>query len=367
MAEATSNPAATGAPTGASAATSGPARRITARHAVAAAVLIGLGLVPVLASLLNQPFYVTLFTRILVFAIAATGLNLILGYGALVSFGHAMYIGLGAYAVGLLGHHGITSGWAHVGAALVAGTVVALAVGAICLRTSGMAFIMITLAFAQMLFFLAVSLKEYGGDDGLPVASRSDFGLFSLADNVALYYAAYAVLLAVLFLFWRLIHARFGMVLRGCKVNERRMAALGFPTLRYKLAAYVISALVCVLAGVLMANLTKFVAPSYMAWSVSGELIVMIVLGGMGTLVGPVVGATALLVLEEVLSSLKFGIDAVDKLVNQHWLALIGLFVVAVVLVLKQGLYGRLVARDERAAHEAKPGQGGAGKAEGAK
>jgi branched-chain amino acid transport system permease protein len=331
--------------------------RFTARHVVAAAVLVALGLVPVFAALLNQPFYVTLFTRVLVFAIAATGLNLILGYGALVSFGHAMYIGLGAYAVGLLGHHGISSGFAHVGAALVAGGVVAAAVGAICLRTSGMAFIMITLAFAQMLFFLAVSLKDYGGDDGLPIATRSDFGLFSLASNMVLYYFAYAVLLVVLFFFWRLIHARFGMVLRGCKVNERRMAALGFPTLRYKLAAYIISALVCVLAGVLMANLTKFVAPSYMAWSVSGELIVMIVLGGMGTLIGPVVGAAALLGLEEAMSSLKIGVAAFDKFVNQHWLAFIGLFVVAVVLVLKQGLYGRLVARDEReAAAASEPG-----------
>jgi branched-chain amino acid transport system permease protein len=330
---------------------------LTPRTVFATLVLVGLGLVPVVAALIGQPFYVTLFTRILVFAIAATGLNLILGYGALVSFGHAMYIGLGAYAVGLLGHHGISNGYAHVAAALVVGALVAAGVGAICLRTSGMAFIMITLAFAQMLFFLAVSLKEYGGDDGLPVATRSDFGLFSLAHNVTLYYAAYVVLLVVLFCFWRLIHARFGLVLRGCKSNERRMAALGYPTLRYKLAAYVLSALVCVLAGVLMANLTKFVSPSYMAWSVSGELIVMIVLGGMGTLVGPVVGATALLMLEEALSSLKIGIDVVDKLINQHWMALIGLFVVAVVLVMKRGLYGRFVARDEahaaRAAEEA--------------
>jgi branched-chain amino acid transport system permease protein len=211
-----------------------------------------------------------------------------------------------------------------------------------------MAFIMITLAFAQMLFFLAVSLKEYGGDDGLPIAARSDFGLFSLADNVALYYCAYAVLLLVLFGMWRLVHARFGMVLRGCRLNERRMSALGFPTLRYKLAAYVISALVCVLAGVLLGNLTKFVAPAYMAWSVSGELIVMIVLGGMGTLVGPTVGAVALLVLEELLSSLKIGVGWFDTLVNQHWLALIGLFVIAVVLLMKQGLYGRFVDREAR-------------------
>jgi len=322
--------------------------RLTPSRVIAATVLVGLGLVPVIAAAIGQPYYVTLFTRILIFAIAATGLNLILGYGALVSFGHAMYMGLGAYAVGLLSHHGIGSGWVHVAVALGAGALVALLVGAICLRTSGMAFIMITLAFAQMLFFLAVSLKEYGGDDGLPIAARSDFGLFSLADNVALYYAAYAVLLLVLFGLWRLIHARFGMVLRGCRLNERRMSALGFPTLRYKLAAYVISALVCVLAGVLLGNLTKFVAPAYMAWSVSGELIVMIVLGGMGTLVGPTVGAVALLVLEELLSSLKIGVGWFDTLVNQHWLALIGLFVIAVVLLMKQGLYGRFVEREAR-------------------
>ena len=311
----------------------------------AAAVLVLLGLVPVLAALLHQPFYVTLFTRILIFGLAALGLNLILGFGAMVSFGHAMYMGIGAYAVGMLSHHGIGSGWVHVGAALAVGAVVALVVGAICLRTSGMAFIMITLAFAQMLFFLAVSLKEYGGDDGLPVAARSDFGLFSLADGTVLYYFTYGLLLAALVGAWRLMNARFGMVLRGCKSNERRMGALGFPTLRYKLAAYVISALVCVLAGVLLANLTRFVAPSYMAWTVSGELIVMAVLGGLGTLLGPIVGAAALLMLEELLSSLKLGLPWLDTFINQHWLALIGLFIVFVVLVMKQGIYGWIVTR----------------------
>ena len=315
---------------------------------VAGAVLVLLGAVPLLAAAFNQPFYVTLFTRILVFALAATGLNLILGFGAMVSFGHAMYMGIGAYAVGMLSFHGVGNGWLQVAAALGAGGVVALAVGTICLRTSGMAFIMITLAFAQMLFFLAVSLKDYGGDDGLSIAARSDFGLFSLADANTLYYAAYGLLLVVLFGLRRLIDARFGMVLRGCRSNERRMAALGFPTLRYKLAAYVLSALVCVLAGVLLANLTRFVAPSYMAWTVSGELIVMTVLGGLGTLIGPVVGAAALLLLEEVLSSLKLGVPSVDALINQHWLALIGLFIVLVVLVLKQGLYGWIVARESR-------------------
>jgi len=316
---------------------------LTAPRVVTVLLLVALGLVPLLASVFNQPFYVTLFTRIMIFALAAVGLNLILGYGAMVSFGHAMYMGIGAYAVGMLSFHGIGNGWLHVGVALAAGAAVALAVGAICLRTSGMAFIMITLAFAQMLFFLAVSLRDYGGDDGMQVASRSDFGLFKLSEGYTLYYATYVLLLSALYGAWRLIHSRFGMVLRGCKSNERRMRALGFPTLRYKLVAYVISALVCVLAGVLLANLTRFVAPAYMAWTVSGELIVMTVLGGLGTLVGPVVGAAALLLLEEGLSSLKLGVPALDTLINQHWLGLIGLFIVGVVLVLKQGIYGWLV------------------------
>ncbi len=321
----------------------------TLRIVVAASVLVLLALVPVLAATFKEPFYVTLFTRIMIFGLAALGLNLILGYGALVSFGHAMYMGIGAYAVGILTFYGIGNGWLHLLAALVVGGLIALVVGAICLRTTGMAFIMITLAFAQMMFFLAVSLRQFGGDDGLPVPSRSDFGVFSLADNTTLYYATLAALLLTLAGMQRLVHSRFGMVLRGCKSNERRMGAMGFPTLRYKLAAYVISAAVCTVAGVLLANLTKFVAPSYMAWTVSGELIVMIVLGGLGTLMGPVIGAGALLMLEELLSSAKFGVAWFDSLLNQHWLAAIGLFIVLVVLVLKQGLYGRLVAREGQA------------------
>lgn len=319
-------------------------------------LLAGLALVPVLAAWLDQPFWVTLFTRILIFSLAAMGLNLVLGFGAMVSFGHAMYIGIGAYAVGILSHHGVDSGFAQLAVALAVGTLVALGVGAICLRTSGMAFIMITLAFAQMLFFLAVSLREYGGDDGMQLQGRSQFALLDLNNPAVLYYLAYALLLALLLVFWRLVQSRFGMVLRGCRSNERRMSSMGFPTLRYKLSAYVISALVCVLAGMLMANLTRFVAPSYMAWTVSGELIVMIVLGGMGTLIGPIAGATALLLVEEALSSLKLGIPWLDTLVNQHWLALIGVFIVLVVLVLKQGIYGWLVAGEaSRAGRRATP------------
>ena len=320
-------------------------RTPAAARLFAIVLLAGLALVPLAAAWLGQPFWVTLFTRILIFALAAMGLNLVLGFGAMVSFGHAMYLGIGAYAVGILSHHGVDSGFLQLGAALVVGTIVSLAVGAICLRTSGMAFIMITLAFAQMLFFLAVSLREYGGDDGMQLQNRSRFGPLDLNNPTLLYYLAFALVLAVLFFFWRLVHARFGMVLRGCRSNERRMASMGFPTLRYKLSAYVISALVCVLAGMLMANLTRFVAPSYMAWTVSGELIVMTVLGGLGTLIGPIAGATALLLLEEGLSSLKLGLPWLDTILNQHWLALIGIFIVLVVLVLKQGIYGWLLAK----------------------
>lgn len=319
-------------------------------RALAAIGLISLlALVPVISAALGQPFYLTLLARVMIFALAAVGLNLVLGYGGMVSFGHALYIGIGAYAVGILSFHGITNGWAQLAAGLGAGLVIATLVGLVCLRTSGMAFIMITLAFAQMFYFLTVSLRQYGGDDGLTIATRSNFLLFDLANPTVLYYVAFGALMATLYLAWRLIHSRFGMVLRGCKANERRMAALGYPTLRYKLTAYVISALVCVVAGVLLANLTRYASPSYMQWTVSGELIVMIVLGGMGTLLGPVFGALALVAIEEVLSGMKLGLPlGIGALINNHWMGLLGLFIVAMTLTAKRGLYGYLVDRAGR-------------------
>jgi branched-chain amino acid transport system permease protein len=313
--------------------------RIRLRAIVACVLLAGLALVPPIAAAIGEPYYVTLFTRIVIFALAAVGLNLILGYGGLVSFGHAMYIGIGAYAVGILSYYGIVNGWIQLVAALGVGAIVAVVIGIICLRTSGMAFIMITLAFAQMIYFLAISLKQFGGDDGLTISARSQFGFFSLTSNIALYYGALVVLAVCLVAFTRLVHSRFGMVLRGARSNERRMAALGFPMLRYKLTAYVISALVCVVAGMLLANLTKFVAPSYMAWQASGDLIVMIVLGGMGTVMGPVAGAIALIVLEEILSGW-----------TTHWMIVLGPAIVLIVLTAKKGIYGYLVERDERRA-----------------
>ncbi len=320
-----------------------PARRPGLQAIAATIVLGGLGLVPVAAAIAGEPFYLVLVSRILIFALAAVGLNLVLGYGAMVSLGHALYLGIGAYAVGILSAHGVNSGYLQLGVALVVGLAVAVPIGLVCLRASGLAFIMITLAFAQMFYFLAVGLKQYGGDDGLPLAARSDFGWFTLENATVLYYAIYVVLAAVLFLFHRLIHARFGMVLRGTRSNDRRMKALGFPTLRYRLAAYALSALVCVVAGMFLANLTRYTSPSYMAWSMSGDLIVMVVLGGIGTLVGPVIGAVVWVAIEEVMSGFRLDLPwGADAFIRDHWLLLLGGFIVVVTLTLKQGLYGSL-------------------------
>lgn len=323
---------------------SAAARKPTARIVTICLVVGLLALIPVYAALGSQPTYVTLFSRIMIYGLAALGLNLVLGYGALVSFGHSLYIGIGAYAVGMLSANGITNGYAHLGAGLAVGLGASILIGLICLRTGGIAFIMITLAFAQMVYFLAVGLKNYGGDDGLPISARSDFGVLDLSSNVVLYYVIFAILMATLYALHRLVNARFGMVLRGGKSNQRRMAALGFATLPYQLAAYVASALVCVVAGVLLANLTSFASPAYMQWSVSGELIAMVVLGGLGSLLGPIIGAAVWLLLEELLTSVRFGLPwGLDDMLHDHWMLLLGAVVVLVTLGLKQGLYGWLL------------------------
>ena len=304
------------------------------RVLVTVLVVAVLAFVPVVAGSLDEPFYITLAARIVILALAATGLNLVLGYGGMVSFGHALYVGLGAYTVGVMAHYGVTGGWAQLGVALALAALVALGSGLICLRTSGMAFIMITLAVAQMFYFLAISLKNYGGDDGLQIAARSDFGLFSIESNTSLYYLALILLLAAMYLSWRLVHARFGRVQRGMKTNIRRMRVLGFPTLRYQVAAYVLSGCICAVAGLLLANLTKFTSPAYLAWTLSGELIVMVMLGGIATILGPVVGAAAFIILETALSDY-----------TQHWMLILGPIIVLIALLARRGLYGGLIAR----------------------
>jgi len=294
-----------------------------------ALLFAGFAAVPLVAGAIEQPFWISFFARILIYAIAASALNLALGFGGLVSFGHALFLGLGSYAVALPAHHGIDSGWVHLALCVGASLLVALAVGAISLRTSGMAFIMITLAFAQMGYFLFVSLKQYGGDDGLPVAATSRFGGLDLGATLPLYIVALVVLALLTWWMARLRIAPFGMALRAARQNARRVNAIGLQAQRLQLVAFVISGAICGVAGMLLANLNAYASPSTLAWTISGELIVMVVLGGIGTVVGPIVGALVFLGLEEVLKGL-----------TEHWMAVFGPLIVLMALVGRRGLVG---------------------------
>jgi branched-chain amino acid transport system permease protein len=305
---------------------------LEARTAFVIIVLVGLALLPVYAGASGNQFVLTLFTRIVILAIAATSLNLILGYGGMVSFGHAAYLGIGAYTVGILAEEGIGSGFVQWPLALAMSALFALIVGALSLRTRGVYFIMITLAFAQMVYYVAAGLDRYGGDDGLTIYSRSGFaGLLNLSNPSQFYYLCLALLLASIVFTWRLINSRFGMVIRGSRSNDRRMRAIGFPTFRYRLAAFVIAGVWCGLAGALLANHTDFVSPAMMYWTRSGDLIVMVVFGGMGSLFGPLFGAISLLVLEEGLSR-----------ITEYWQIILGPLLLLIVLFARGGIDGLL-------------------------
>jgi len=297
-----------------------------------------LALVPPIAALTNQPFYVDLFRRMMIFAVAAVSLDLILGYGGMVSFGHAAYLGIGAYAVGIPAFHGIDNGFLQWSLAIVASALTALVIGVISLRTSGVYFIMITLAFAQMLYYLGISLETYGGDNGMRLAARSKFGgPIDLHQPMVFYYVVLAILVLFLVLGSRLVESRFGMVIRAAKSNEPRARAIGFSPFRYKLTAFVIAGGAGGLAGALLANQTEYLTPEFMHWTRSGEIMFMVILGGMGTLVGPVLGAVVLLLLEDVLSAL-----------TAHWQIILGPLLVLVVLFAKRGLFGLLLGAASR-------------------
>jgi branched-chain amino acid transport system permease protein len=273
------------------------------RGAVSVGLLVILALLPIYASLTGDVFAMTLFTRIIIMAIAAVSLNLIMGYGGMVSFGHAAYLGIGGYAVGILWKEGITSGFVQWPVAIAVSALFALAVGALSLRTRGVYFIMITLAFAQMIYYAALGLDRYGGDDGLTIRQRSQFdGLLDLNNRTLFYYLCLALLIASICLVSRIVNSRFGLVIQGARSNERRMRAIGFPAFRYKLVCFVIAGALCGLAGALLANHTNFISPALMFWTRSGDLMVFVVLGGLGTPFGPLIGTAAYLLLEEALS-----------------------------------------------------------------
>ncbi len=305
--------------------------RLTLRGIVIAALLLALALVPVYSAWIGNNFALILFTRIVILAMAAVSLNLIMGYGGMVSFGHAAFLGIGGYAVGILAAEGFMSGFLQFPVALAVSALFALVTGALSLRTRGVYFIMITLAFAQMIYYVGVSLNDYGADDGLTIYSRSELAGLNLSNKVLFYYICLALLLAVIALVWRLTNSRFGMVIRGAQSNDARMRAIGFPTFRYRLAAFVIAGTICGFAGALLANHTEFISPAVMHWTRSGDLIVMVVLGGMGSLFGPVIGAVALLALEELLSGL-----------TEYWQIILGPLLLAVVLYARGGIDGLL-------------------------
>lgn len=306
------------------------------RNGVMLALVLICAVMPLVFSALGQPFLTVLLTRALIFALAALSLDLLLGYGAMVSFGHAAFIGIGAYAAQIMAGQGLTGLHLQLPVAMAVAGAFALVTGAISLRTRGVHFIMITLAFGQMAYFLMGSIGALGGDDGQALAAASTlFGWDVFAGNITFFYVVLAVVILVWFLLRGLTRSRFGRVLTGASQNETRMLAIGFAPFPYRLTAYVLSGMIAAISGVFLANHAGFVAPSYMGWARSGELIAMVVLGGMGTLTGPVLGAVVFVLSEDVLARLTL-----------HWRLYFGAAIVAIVLLTRGGLLGALTRKD---------------------
>lgn len=309
-------------------------------HSVPTVVLLLLAAIPLGAWWAGHIFWIDLFTRLVILTIAAASLNLLMGYSGLASFGHAAYMGIGAYAVGIPVYHATYggadflasySGFVHFALAIGAAAFFALVTGIISLRTRGVHFIMITMAFSQMIYYTLVSIDEYGADDGLTVDLRSEFPVVSLDDPVQLFVLCYLSLLVVLYLTHRITRSRFGVVLAGARQNETKLSALGLDAYRYRLVAFVLAGSVCGYAGALMANYTTFISPSMVEWTRSGELMFMVILGGVAYLFGPVFGAAAFLILEYFLSQWWV-----------YWHLPFGLFLIGTVLFFKGGIGGLL-------------------------
>jgi branched-chain amino acid transport system permease protein len=295
---------------------------------VATVLLVILALLPPLSAYFGGKYLLVIGERVMIFAIAALALDLIVGFGAMISMGHAASLGVGAYAAGILASHGYAQAEIGLPAALLASLVFSLATGAIAVRTKGAYFIMITLAFGQMAYFVATSLAPYGGDDGLTLARRSSVLGAAHLKNETVFFYAILLCLAATWLFLRaVIASRFGRVLRGLKQNPERMRAIGFNPYPYQLTAYCIAGTIGGLAGFLLLNQAEFVAPAYMSWQRSGEILVMVLLGGVGSLQGAILGAVAYLMAEEVLSHW-----------TEHWKAIFGPLIVLVALYARGGL-----------------------------
>ena len=305
-------------------------KRLRPHDGVPILIFLILAAIPVLALIRSEDYLLSLFERLMIFAIAALSLDLLIGYGGLISFGHAAFVGLGAYAVGILSAHGVHDAVIALPVALLSSALFAYLTGVVCLRTKGVYFIMITLAFGQMVFFTASSLAPYGGDDGLTIAARNTLGGFAFfRSEGSLYYLIWGCLLGAYCFSRMLVGSRFGRVFRGAKENALRMETIGFNVYRFQLAAYVIAGMMAGLSGFLLANATEFVSPAYMSWQRSGDLIIMVILGGLGSLHGAIIGAGAYLLLEEWLSAF-----------TEDWKVIFGPFLVLVVLFARGGLLG---------------------------
>jgi len=300
---------------------------------------------PLVLTATNNLFYVGLASRILIYALAATSLNLVLGYGGMISFGHAAFVGTGAYVAGILFVEGVTSAWIAWPAALIGAALAALLIGAVSLRTRGVYFIMITLAFAQMMFYLVNSMKAYGGDAGLTLPRRPSLGI-DLGNEVVFYYVVLLLLLLALYFLGRLADSRFGRVIVAIRENEQRAQALGFPVYRYRLACFVIAGAAGGLAGALLAAHGKYVSPNVLHWTQSGTLMIMVILGGVGRLWGGVLGAVVLLGLEHLIADYPVRwLAALAPNYQQHAGLAVGLVLLAVVLLAPQGISGLLQGR----------------------
>jgi branched-chain amino acid transport system permease protein len=307
------------------------ARRAPLRdNALPLAIFVVFAALPLFAVFSAEAYVLSLATRIMIFAVAALALDLLVGYGGLVSFGHAAFIGLGAYAIGILSSHGITEILIALPVALIVAVAFAWLTGIVCLRTRGVYFIMITLAFSQMIFFTASSLAPYGGDDGLTIRARTTLlGWPIFGNDRALYYMSFACLLGAYLLCRALVASRFGRVYRGARENPLRLASVGFEVYRYQLVAYLIAGALGGLSGFLLGNATDFVSPAYMSWQRSGELLIMVILGGIGTLNGAIIGAAVFILSEEWLSGL-----------TEHWKVIFGPLLVLVAIFARGGLIG---------------------------
>ncbi len=309
---------------------------MTSGTPIIAGVLFVALLAAIPASLfLHEPYLLSLFGRLAILAIAGIGLNLVLGHAGLPAFGHAAFVGVGAYSVGVTSIEAIPfldSGLAQFGLAIALGALSATVIGALSLRTRGVAFLMITLAFGQMLFYGAVSLERYGGDDGTTLPQSSTLAGLSLErGSIALYALSMLILLLAAYAAWRVMRSPFGLVLKGAAVNERRMQAVGIPVFRFRLAAFALSGAICGLAGALLANHTGYMSPASLSWMRSVELAIVVLLGGAGTAFGPLFGAAAFVLLEEVLSGL-----------TEHWRLIFGPLLLLVVLAAPGGIAGLL-------------------------